>query len=199
MARKGPVTTDTTGITLGLAQIRVGISATHIANTQPALAAADSLGAMANTKFTGNTDWYKMESGTPLIEDFTTPIREAAMMECAFHEISPANLAIALGHDPTEAEAFYTDAHSGEVPLGGRAAPDYVRFEAHYTFPKGSDYMDIIFPRAQVTASVEIDFASEDAAAVPLVFESKNASSDVDGGNVVWDDKPLGRIYFSAD
>jgi hypothetical protein len=194
MARKGPVTTDTTAIALGLAQIRVVASAANITNIQPVGTASDSIGALANTKFTANTDWYKLESGFPLIEDFTTAIREGAMLECAFKEITPYNLALAHGIDPTDGS--YADAHSGEIALGGRTSPAYVRMEALYTFPNGTDTMTIIFPRAQVSASVEMDMQGEDAVAVPVTFESKNASSDVSGGNAVWDSKPLGLIAW---
>ena len=198
IARQGPVTTDTTTIALGMAQVRIGSSSDNIANIQPALSSTDSIGAMANTKFAGNTDWYRLESGYPLIEDYTVPIREAAALECSFKEISPANLALAYGLDPNAAPTSTMTAHSGEVPLGNRAAPAYVRMEARYTFPNGTDYMDIIFPRAQVSAATEMDFAAEDAAAVPIMIESKNASSDVSGGDACWDDKSLGRIFFSA-
>lgn len=193
MARSGPVTKDSSTIALGLAQIRVGVAATHIASVHPALTASDSIGALANTKFTGKTDWYKLESGFPLLEDFTTAIREAASLECAFKEITPYNLAIAYGKDP----ATYTDVHSGEIELGGRVSPDYVRMEAIYTFPNGTNTMSIIFPRAQVSASMELDLKMEDAAAAPIVFEAKRADSEVTGGNSAWDDKPLGRIAFA--
>jgi hypothetical protein len=193
MARKGPVTTDTTAIALGLAQIRVVASAANIANPHPVATASDSIGALANTKFTANTDWYKLESGFPLIEDFTTAIREGAMLECAFKEITPYNLALAHGIDPI---GSYADNHSGEIALGGRTSPAYVRMEALYTFPNGTDTMTIIFPRAQVSASVEMDMQGEDAVAVPITFESKNASSDVSGGNAVWDSQPLGKLAW---
>lgn len=194
MARYGPVTTDTSTIALGLAQIRVGSSSSNITKPGAELSASDSIGSLANTKFTGNTDWYKLEGGFPLIEEFTTPIREAAMLECAFREITPENLAIAMGTDTSSGS--YT-VHSGEVVLGGRSSPDYIRMEALYTYPNGTNTMTIIFPRAQVSANVEIDLQSEDAAAVPITFESKNASSDVSGGNAIWDDKPLGHIIFA--
>jgi len=193
MAIQGPVTKDTSTIALGLAQIRVGVAATHIAAVHPALIASDSIGALANTKFTGKTDWYKLESGFPLLEDFTTAIREAASLECAFKEITPYNLAIAYGKDPST----YTLSHSGEIALGGRVSPDYVRMEAVYTFPNGSNTMTIIFPRAQVSASMELDLKMEDAAAAPIVFEAKRADSEVTGGNAAWDAKPLGRIAFA--
>lgn len=199
MARKGPITTDTTTVALGLAQIRVGSSSDNIADIHPALSSSDSIGALANTTWRGPTEWYKLESGFPLIEDFTTPIREAAHLECAFKEITPANVALAYGHDPNASPYSTMTVHSGEVPLGGRSAPDYIRMEARYTYPSGTDYMDIIFPRAQVSANPEAALAEADAAAITITFESKNASSDVTDGNAVWDDKPLGRIYWHSD
>lgn len=197
MARKGPVTTDTSTIALGLAQVRIGASASNIANIQPVLGASDSIGALATTRFIGNTDWFKLESGFPLIEDFTTPIREAAALECSFKEITPLNMALAYGFDPLSGEFASMTNHSGEVPLGDRVAPDYVRMEARYTYPNGTNFMDIIFPRAQVSASVEMDLQMEDAAAVPITIEGKRADSETAGGNAAWDDKPLGRIAWT--
>jgi len=193
MSRSGPVTKDTSTIALGLAQIRVGVAATHIDNIHPALLPAASIGALANTKFTGKADWFKLESGFPLLEDFTTALREAASLECAFKEITPFNVAIAYGKDP----AALTLVHSGELALGGRVAPEYVRMEAVYTYPNGVNFMHIIFPRAQVSASMELDLKVEDAAAAPIVFEAKRADSEVTGGNAVWDAKPLGRIAWT--
>lgn len=196
MARSGPITLDTSTIALGFAQIRVGASAGNIADIQPALASSDSIGALANTTFRGPTDWFRLESGFPMITDYTTPIREAAQLECAFKEITPANVALAHGHDPSEAPYDTMLVHSGEVPLGGRTAPDYVRMEAVYTYPNGTNHMYVIFPRAQVSASPELALAAEDAAAITVLFEAQNSSSDVSGGNAVWDDKPLGRIFW---
>ena len=193
MSRQGPVTTDTSTIAIGLMQMRVGVSATHIGDIHPALSASDSIGALANTKFVGNTDWYKLESGFPLIEDFTTPTREGAALECAFKEITPYNLALAQGIDPSTG---YDEAHSGEIALGGRSAPAYLRVEGVFTYPDATSTMTFIFPRAQVSANIDMDFSSEDSAAVTVTFESKNASSDVSGGNAVWDAKPLGRIEW---
>ena len=194
MARQGPVTKDTTTIALGLMQIRTGVSATHIADPNAALTASDSVGALADTQFIGNTDWFKLESGYPLIEDFTAPVREGAALECAFKEITPYNLALAQGIDPA---SDYPDAHSGEIVLGGRAAPDYLRVEGVYTYPDRTSTMTFIFPRAQVSANTDMAFSAEENAAVTVTFESKNASSDVSGGNTIWDDKPLGRIQWA--
>jgi len=100
MARSGPVTKNSSSIALGLAQIRVGKSAAHIASVAPVLAPTDSIGALASTKYTGNVDWYKFESGFPLLEDLIIPLRESAILECTFNEITPFNLALANGVDP---------------------------------------------------------------------------------------------------
>ena len=192
MARSGPVSKDTSTIALGLAQIRVGVSATHIAAAGAALTASDSIGALANTKFTGKTDWYKLESGFPLLEDFTTAIRESAALECAFKEITPYNMALAYGQDPVT----YTEVHSGEIALGTISAPSFVRMEAFYTYPDQVNEMVIIFPRAQAIPNLELDMRQEDAAASTLTFEAKSADSAVSGGSSVWNAKPLGSIKF---
>jgi len=196
MARKGPVTLDTTTVALGLAQIRVGDSADNIADIQPALSSTDSIGALAETSYTGNVDWFTLESGFPLIKDAMWPIREAASLTCAIKEITPVNMALTYGHDPGDSPYSDMDVHSGEVPIGDREAPDYLRMEACYTYPDGEHHMYIIFPRAQATSNAEVGLAAEDAAAVPVTFEAGRADSEVSGGNAVWDDKPLGRFFW---
>lgn len=193
MARTGPVTRDTTTIALGLAQIRLGPSAVNIASIAPVLTKTDSMGAMASTKFNGNAEYWKLESGFPLMEDMTIPLRTSASIEAEFKEISPKNLAFAMGKD---ASTGYVTAHSGEIALGSLTSPAFIRMEAEYTYPNGVDKFTIIFPRAQATSSIELDLQAEDASAVPVTFESKRADSEVSGGDVVWDNKPLGRVVF---
>mgnify|MGYP001766743186 CR=1 FL=1 len=190
LTRSGPLTKDPTQVALGLAQIRVGVSATNIDSADPALKNTDSIGALANTKFVGKTDFWKLESGFPLLEDYTLPIRESAALECAFKELSLANLQLARGIDPSDE---YSDTN---IALGGLVAPEYVRMEAIYTFPNNLRQMVIIFPRANVVSSMEIDLKAEDAATIPITFESKRGDSGVSGGNAAWDDMPLGTIVF---
>jgi len=195
MARAGPVTKDTSTVALGLAQIRVKDSATYIGDIHPQLVAADSIGALASTTFTGNVDYWRLESGFPLLEDLVIPLRETAMLECAVKEITPFNLALAKGIDPSG--GGYTEAHSGEVGLGQMSTPDYMRMEAIYTYPNGTNYLNIIFPRSQVVSSIELDFQAEDNVNSPMSFEAKRADSEVVGGSAVWDDKPLGWITWT--
>ena len=298
MARKGPTTINSSTVALGLAQVRIGTSAANIATTTEVLTASNSIGALASTKFLGNVDYWKLESGFPLLEDLTIPLRESAALECAFKEVIPFNLALARGIDPlsaisstityidsvtvgggtagsmtvddtggVETDTFtivFTDAtnyklyganegyigtsaisalfepdngghpyvsipanffdaswladesynfsttaavaaaggydniHTGTIGLGSMLAPAYMRMEAMYTYPSGTYKMTIIFPRANITSSVEMDFAAEDNVNVPLTIEAKCSSSDVDGGNAAWDSSPLGNIQFGA-
>jgi len=190
----GPVTKNTSSLMLGLAQVRIGASATNIASTAAVLSVSDSIGALAATKFTGNTDFWVHESGFPLTEDMTIVLREKAALECQFEEITPFTLAMALGTDPTA--GGYTEVHSGEISLGGRTSPAYIRMEALYTFPDDMYSMLIVFPRSQVTSSPELDMQREDNAKPPVTFEAKRADSEVSGGNAAWNGKPLGLIRF---
>ena len=195
--RSGPLTKDTTTIALGLAQIRIGNSPNNITKENPILTSDDSLGALANTTFTSNSEYFRLESGYPLLEDATYPLREKAMLECAFKELTPANFALAKGLDPST----YTSVHTGRIALGAISTPEFVRMEAIYTYPDGVNTMNIIFPRAQVTSAIEAEFAEEEPAAVAVSIEGKRADSgitDADNpGNAAWDDSPLGVIIWN--
>ena len=195
MATTGPTTKDTTTIALGLAQVRIGASATNLHSTNPVLVAANSIGALANTKFVGNAEFFKLESGYPMLEDAVFPLRESAALECAFKEMTPFNLALARGVDPTEAQ--YENEHTGIIRLGTLAAPVSIRMEAIYTYPDGTNTMNIIFPKAQVSGSIEMDFAPEEPAAVAISIEAKRADSEISGGSTTWDDKPIGQILWN--
>lgn len=296
MARTGPVTKDTSTIALGLAQIRIGVSAAHIDNPDAALVAADSMGAMASTKLVSNVEYWKLKSGFPQLEDMSVPLSETAALECEFKEITAKNLALARGIDPfasiaasvnggvsvtvgggivgnitpdddggvtdtftvvfTSATAVsifgvitghvgdytdlaavmepdnagnpyfsipanffdanwltdetysftsvaattgtdaYNDNHAGSIGLGQMTAPKFIRMEAVYTYPNGTNHMYIIFPRANAVSSLELDLQAEDNANPAITFEGKRADAEVVGGNAVWDAQTLGRIYF---
>lgn len=309
MARTGPLTRDTSSVALGLAQIRIGNAASNIGTVAPVLTGSNSIGALGTTKFSGNVDYWKMESGFPMLEDMSIPLRETAKMEVSYKELSSYNLALARGIDPvgavvsssikgsaaeinstlgtitgvittttstytsgvvtagvvsdtwtvvfsgatagkiygkntgyvhtfaavnaimapdfngtpyfslpagffsgtwadgdsytfyttaaTPANVAYADNHAGEIKLGAMVAPAFIRMEADYTYPNGTNHMYIIFPRANVVSSTEIDMQAEDAAAPPMTFEAKRADSLTAGGDVAWDEMPLGRILFT--
>lgn len=294
--RTGPVTKDTSTVAVGLAQIRVGLSAVNVATATPVLTAADSVGALADTKFNTTAEYWKLESGFPALEDLSIPLKEAASLECAFKEITPKNMALARGIDPfsvgagftaggvskvksaagvvdttkpvgtfgvntmvdtytitfTSSTAYgitamsgtavagtgaigslsaftigggaafsipasfitgtiaagdvfrftitksgYSDNHAGTIGLGGLKAPEYIRMEAVYTYPNGTNTLTIIFPRANVTSSMEVAFQAADNAAPSITFEAKRADSEVSGGAAVWDAMPLGVMVFA--
>ena len=155
----------------------------------------DSLGALNTSSFTSNVEYWKLESGFPMLEDLSIPLRESAMLECEFKEVHPRNLAYARGIDASAAS--FDNNHSGSISLGTMSAPAFVRAEAVYTYPNGTNKMSIIFPRANVTSSVNLNFAAEDNANVPITIEAKRADSEVEGGHATWDTAPLGKIIFS--
>lgn len=300
MSRSGPTTKDSSTVALGLAQVRIGTSSANIGTTTEVLSSTNSIGALASTKFMSNVDYWKLESGFPLLEDLSIPLRESTSLECAFKELIPFNLALARGVDPldaidssstfidsvtasgtitgvittdnvggvvsdtwtvlfdgagnvdiygvntgalspgsfaisgiiapqngtddyfslpagffsgtwiadetytfsttefTAAAGAYNNVHTGDIGLGAMSAPAFMRMEAVYTFPNQTYEMVIIFPRANITSSVEVDFQTEDNVNVPLTIESKASGSDVTGGNVAWDTMPLGIIKFQA-
>jgi len=122
LTRTGPLTKNASAVALGLAQIRVGNSATHIASAVPALVSANSIGALANTKFQGDTTYWTLESGFPMLEDLTIPLKESCSLECAFKELTPYNLALARGIDPNSTAAINATATfiRQETTLGTR-------------------------------------------------------------------------------
>ena len=202
MARKGPTTVFPQAAEAGLAQIRVGPSVANIGNAGKALAAANSIGAMASTKFGANTEWLRLMSGFPELEDYAVVTQETAYIECAFREITPYNVALASGLDPTAHTYASTSTGtnvytSGEVALGNRSAPVYIRVEAEYTYPNGTKYMTVIYPRAQATGNVELDWSNSEWAASPIRFEAKRADDAIDGGAAIWNNAPLGHIIWT--
>jgi hypothetical protein len=189
----GPVTKDTSSLALGLAQVRVGASVANIANKAAVLASSDSIGSLANTKFTHEIEYWRHSSGFPLLEDHVIPLRGSAKLECSFEEINPKNIGLALGDDVSTGSF---NVHSGAVYLGNLESPAYMRMEAIYTFPDNTYTMQIIFPRAQIEGTIEIDLQKEDAAGIPITFAAKRADSAVTAGNAAWDLAPLGVIHF---
>lgn len=195
MARSGPITKAPEALALGLAQVRVGASAEHIATATPVLTVKNSIGSLAQTKFTNTVEYWNHQSGFPALEDQVYPLSEKPTLEVQFEELTPANLMLALGKDPTGT----SDIHKGTIALGVLAEPVRVRMEAVYMFPSQQHKVTIIFPSAQVTSSTELDFQSQDNIKSPLTFEAKTADSSVTVGNAAWDSMPLGCIIFDSE
>ena len=194
MARTGPVTIDASTVPLGLGKILVGPSVANIASMGTVLdETTNSLGALNTSNFTSTVEYWKLKSGFPELEDLTIPLSEVAQMDCEFKEVHPKNLAFARGLD---ASTGYDNTHSGEIALGAILEPAIIRAEMIYTYPNKINRMIVIFPRAQVTSSVTLNLNATDNANVPITIESKRSDSDISGGNAVWDNSPLGRIFF---
>lgn len=192
----GPTTRDASTVALGLAKVLVGPAATHVSDTGQVLdRTTDSLGALNSTEFTSEVEYWKLTSGFPAMEDKTIPLSEVASFACEFKEIHAKNLAYARGID---ASTGYADNQSGEIGLGNMSAPSYVRMESIYTYPDGDHEMVIVFPRSNVTSSVNLSFATDNNANVPITIEAKRADSGVSGGDAAWDSMPLGRIFWQA-
>lgn len=96
---RGPVTKDPMTRPLGLLQIRVGPSALHIATNTPVLTSADSLGALASTKFTDTREYYEFTSGFPKTVDLKECISIKTTLEGAVQEFTPQKFALAAGID----------------------------------------------------------------------------------------------------
>jgi len=187
----GPVTKDTSALALGLGQIRIGVSATYINTINPALSASDSIGALAKSSLTLETEVWKHMSGFPQREDAQIVLSKKARIEGDAEELTPYNVALSMGIDPVS----YTLSNSGQIPLGGLTSVPFLRAEMEYSFPDGKKFYPV-FPRAQVSNTVSLDFQAAENIKIPMSIEAKNADSNASGGSVLWDDAPLGRIWF---
>ena len=89
-------------------------------------------------------------------------------------------------------------ADTPSIGFGGLVSPADLRIEGVYTYPDGLKQMVFIFPRGQISASIDMDFAEQDPVAIPVQFESKTAGSQNSSGNAVWDSMPLGRVKWGV-
>jgi hypothetical protein len=202
MARSGPVTKAADTVPIGLAKVLVNADwiSSFESRDKTLNDIEDTLGALDSSSFNSEVDFWRLESGFPIMEDKVVPLRERASFELEFKEVHPRNMALARGADPSG----YNELHSGEIKLGNLSNPAYVRMEAVYTYPNQTNHMYFIFPRAQVTSSASISFAQEDNPNVPVTIEAKRADSEVQEVQEsdaitekdTWDDAPLGIIKF---
>lgn len=197
MTRKGPITVNSTAVPLGLGQLRIGASAANIGSIGLVFTSTNSIGALAESRFVGEGEYYELKSGFPQQVDKTICIRESCALEVGMMEITSANMALAYGLDPTT----YTTAHTGVIGLGAMSVPSIVRAEMVYTFPDTSGatrYIWIVLPRAQVKTNVNLDLKVEGDVSVMARIEARPADSEAPdgGGNAVWDSMPLGYIRW---
>ncbi|MFZ3044705.1 MAG: hypothetical protein WA151_02225 [Desulfatirhabdiaceae bacterium] len=89
-------------------------------------------------------------------------------------------------------------ANTPSIGFGGLISPADLRIEGVYIYPDGLKQMVFVFPRGQISAAIDVDFAEQDPAAIPVQFESKTASSQNSAGNAVWDSMPLGSVTWGV-
>lgn len=188
----GPVTKDTSSLALGLGQLRILDCEDNLGTINPAGTASNSIGALTKSMLNVEKEVWRHLSGFPQIEDHSITLSKRATIEADSEELNPYNIALALGVDP----ASYTLAHSGQIPLGGLTDLAFIRSELVYTFPDEEYTMIPVFPKAQVVSGVSVDFQAADSVKNPITIEAKRADSNVTGGSALWDDAPLGRIWF---
>lgn len=104
----GPRTQNPQRLALGLAEVRVGPSAANIGTATPVLTTAHSLGALSSVSYTNSKEYYVHMSGFPQVEDFVTPTQEVQQVTCEFDELTPKNLALLQGIDPSSAGSSWT-------------------------------------------------------------------------------------------
>lgn len=155
VTRTGPLTKNASTVALGLAQIRVGSAAASVASATPALTSVQSIGALASTKFTGDTTFWTLESGFPMLEDLTVPIRESCSLECAFKEMTPYNMALARGIDPNSTPAVSATAsfvrqdtvagtRAGDITVTDTAGPVNDTFIVTFTSATAFDVSGVV-------------------------------------------------------
>jgi hypothetical protein len=104
----GPRTQNPQSLAIGLMEVRVGPSAANISTTTPVLTTSQSLGALSSASYTFNREYYEHWSDFPMIKDYVIPTQETQQITCEFEEMTPRNLAILQGIDPSSAGSSWT-------------------------------------------------------------------------------------------
>lgn len=119
----GPITKTASARALGLIDIRVGASLANIASTSAVLTAAHSIGALKDSKFISTRAFFEQYSGFPKTLDGIIPLSVGAKIEGSYKEITPFNVALSNGLDPSGSVAqVVTHDVSLVSPLGTRDA-----------------------------------------------------------------------------
>ena len=97
----GPITKTASARALGLIDIRVGASLANIASTSAVLTTAHSIGALKDSKFISTRAFFEQYSGFPKTLDGIIPLSVGAKIEGSYKEITPFNVALSNGLDPS--------------------------------------------------------------------------------------------------
>lgn len=99
----GPRLINPDRLALGLMEVRVGPSAANIATTTPVLTSAHSLGALSDATYSFSREYFEYYAQFPRIKSVVIPTQETQTITCSFDEVTPRNLAILQGIDPSAA------------------------------------------------------------------------------------------------
>lgn len=171
----GPITKNVSARALGLVQIRVGASFANIANIDPVLTSANSIGALAESKFLSSKEFFEQYSGFPLNLDGIVPLKNVSSLDGAYKELTPFNLALSQGINPlADIAAAVVEDVSLVSPLGTRDAAKAIAVSGSGDWGVIDDEWTVVFTGAaagsifgRVTGHVH-DFVALDAAMEPV-------------------------------
>jgi len=170
-------------VALGVAEMNLGLSADHIANTAQALTGANYFGSKTEVTYELSRE-FRRQAGVSgnilmLLDHLLT--RVDFSVSVSFIEINKRTLSFALGGDGSSSD-FFEDAVKNPTDL---------RVEFVFTYPNKVNKMILILPRAQIiTDNLSLAFQREDAMESGLTV--KACQTD----NAAWSDRPLGKVIF---
>lgn len=168
-------------IALGIAELYIGDSATHIAETGRVLTLSYP-GAMMGVSLVVTKEFKQQFTLVNNIQVLSDMIQTAGFIAIAVEmlEITKENIERSLG-GTAKANVINTLL----------TQPTDLRVEMVFTYPNRINKMEMIFPRVKSTAkSVPWQFEAEDAMTTPLVL------SVLATDNAAWTNDPYGKITF---
>lgn len=174
---------DREKVALGLADLFLASSDTHIASTTPVLTSTDYFGAKAEVSFIPSKEYIRRSGvvGNVIVALDHLLTRAGFAIEISFIEIKSKSLSYALGGDGTNPD-FFTNLLTNPV---------FLRAELIFTYPNKINKLQIILPRVQVTTQeVPFKFQTEDMLQSPMEITS------VKTDNAAWIDNPIGKSIF---
>lgn len=173
-------------IALGMAEIFISDSASHIGVTDPNLSASDYFSAVGDVSFSISKEKlieYSYFNETEVLQDIFTKKVDFKIM-ISFLEIYNKTLSYALGGD------------GGSTELGTVlfSKPQDLRVELVFTYPNRTNFLKFIMPRMSVLSNLDGNFLETDAIKLPLELVAKRADNISGGG--AWSSYPYGRQIF---
>jgi len=185
-------TVDNTTIQLGIPQLRVAKSSTHIGTATAVLSSSNSIGAISFADVESGLDKVFANVGGYASG---VAVAEGTIISVDFMEVTPKNIAFSRGGDITD--VAYANNHSAVVPIGVLSDTIKLRLELFYSFPDPRYTMTIIIPRAEVVSKPRLVYTERSGIKIPITIKALRADSGVPEGHTVWDTKPYGCFIFA--